>query len=442
MTQMSANKESDDTVTKRDSSQGVSSYEDVTKDEQVDTSSSATNAKDLAEHHQRTWVDDLHESERADFREKRSPDDLEHDIEQTQERIATHIDELTRRLNPTHIKDQAVNSLNESLNLPGLKYLLGDLKGGMGASVKSSGVKVLEGVKHNPISAALVGIGVGVVTVGGILAARTTNTMQSDTRQSNTRQSDSKQSSSDYKKPKLAKSTKARTYDERLRDMMTTIENKPKDSYETDSSTSTLGEKLQGAKDTVKDTVSEGAHYVSEKLQGAKETASEGAHYVGEKLQGAKETASEGAHYVGEKLQGAKETASEGAHYVGEKLQGAKESVMENVHHAKDATVHGAQRTKEGFGQLLQSQPLAVGAVALLAGAALGLLLPRTQYENSMMGEKSDELMSQAKGKASEVVEAAKETVGSVVQTAKETVGEVVQTAKDTARETVKAATA
>lgn len=310
----------------------------------------------------------------------RSPDEIEHDIEQTQERIADSIDELARRLSPTNIKDQAVQSLNDSLNIPGLKYLMGDIKGNAGDNVRTMGMKVLEGVKHNSLSSALLGVGVGLAAVGGIVAARTGTAQVPPTRNYSTSK----------------RNAKARTYDERLRDMMDTIENNKNSHSEASSG---LGEKLQHAKDA-----------------------------VGEKLHSAKEV-------VGETFQGVKETMGGGTGQV-------KDVARQGLTKAKEATMHGAQRTKEGFGHVLEAQPLAIGAVALLAGAAVGLLLPRSRYEDSFMGERSDQLISQAKGKASEVVEVAKTTVTDVLQTAKDTAGEVVQTAKDTAKETMKAAIA
>ncbi len=292
-------------------------------------------------------------SHEANAKDNCSPDEIEHSIEQTQERIAESIDELAKRLNPSYIKDQAVQSVSDSLNLGGLQHLFKDVKGSLSEGAKTSGVKLLEGVKHNPASSALIGLGVGALAVGGIIAAR----------------SDSSAYPQSYDKPKTyyepkTKKTKNHTYDERLRGMMETIENKPNDNYES-GNTSKLDEKFQEA----------------------------------------------------------------------------KSMVSENVHHAKEVTLQGAQRAKEGVSHFIEAQPLAVGAIALLAGAAVGLLLPRTGYEDKMMGERSDELLSQAKGKANEVVGAAKSTVSDVLQTAKETVGEVVQTAKDTAKETAKAAT-
>ncbi|MGL4608392.1 MAG: DUF3618 domain-containing protein [Trueperaceae bacterium] len=255
-----------------------------------------------------------------------SPEALEHTIEQTQERIADQIDELAKRLNPTHIKDQAVQSLEENLNLSGFKHLVQDVREGLTAGAKTSGSKILDGIKYNPLSSALIGTGVGVVALGGILAFRT------------------------------------------------------------DSSSS------QAYRDDDKHT---------ERLGGTMDATQ-------------KYDSSTDDH------------AGMGFSSMGQAAQQVRDTTMQGVHVAKD-----------GVSRALEAQPLAIGAVALLAGAAIGLLLPRTSYEDSFMGARSDDLLTQAKGKASEVMNVAKSTATDVMQTAKDTAREVVQTTKDAAKEAV-----
>ncbi|HUQ33148.1 MAG TPA: DUF3618 domain-containing protein [Pyrinomonadaceae bacterium] len=48
---------------------------------------------------------------------------------------------------------------------------------------------------------------------------------------------------------------------------------------------------------------------------------------------------------------------------------------------------HGARRVQDQYRQSVQEKPLAVGAVALAAGAAVGLMLPSTRVEDQWMGE-------------------------------------------------------
>ncbi|HEY6661126.1 MAG TPA: DUF3618 domain-containing protein [Pyrinomonadaceae bacterium] len=48
------------------------------------------------------------------------------------------------------------------------------------------------------------------------------------------------------------------------------------------------------------------------------------------------------------------------------------------------------------FGQVLRDNPLAVGAVAVAAGTAVGLVLPSTRFENEYIGEASETLVDKA----------------------------------------------
>lgn len=53
-------------------------------------------------------------------------------------------------------------------------------------------------------------------------------------------------------------------------------------------------------------------------------------------------------------------------------------------------------RARESYDYYIEENPLAVGAVALAVGAAVGLALPATSYENDLMGDARDQLMSKA----------------------------------------------
>ena len=59
-----------------------------------------------------------------------------------------------------------------------------------------------------------------------------------------------------------------------------------------------------------------------------------------------------------------------------------------------------AQRAKGGFQRMLQENPLAVGALAVGAGAAVGLAIPQTAKEHEAMGEARDTLVERAQEKA------------------------------------------
>jgi len=65
------------------------------------------------------------------------------------------------------------------------------------------------------------------------------------------------------------------------------------------------------------------------------------------------------------------------------------------------------------FGQLLRENPLAVGAVAVAAGTAVGLALPSTRFESEYIGETSERLVDRAeevaRGAIDKVQDAAKQ---------------------------------
>ena len=73
----------------------------------------------------------------------------------------------------------------------------------------------------------------------------------------------------------------------------------------------------------------------------------------------------------------------------------------------------GATEVSSRFGQLLRDNPLAVGAVAMAAGTAVGLALPSTRLESEYIGETSEMLVDKAeevaRGAIDKVQDAAKQ---------------------------------
>ena len=84
-------------------------------------------------------------------------------------------------------------------------------------------------------------------------------------------------------------------------------------------------------------------------------------------------------------------------------------------------------RTKQSFWNTLEENPLAIGAVVAIAGAAVGAAVPSTEYENKLMGETRDRLMDEAKTRA-------QDAVGRVQSVVEDTQRAVVSEAKDAAR--------
>ncbi len=79
-----------------------------------------------------------------------------------------------------------------------------------------------------------------------------------------------------------------------------------------------------------------------------------------------------------------------------------------------------AQRVKGGFQQMLQENPLAVGALAVGLGAAVGFSFPETDKENEVMGEARDSLVERGKERAQDVKERAQRAAEEGQRAAKE----------------------
>jgi uncharacterized protein YjbJ (UPF0337 family) len=83
-----------------------------------------------------------------------------------------------------------------------------------------------------------------------------------------------------------------------------------------------------------------------------------------------------------------------------------------------------AGTAQEQYEYYMDENPLAVGAVALALGAAVGLAIPTTRVENQWMGETRDNLVQQARETASDAVGKVQQVAGQVAEQVTETVKE------------------
>jgi len=81
-----------------------------------------------------------------------------------------------------------------------------------------------------------------------------------------------------------------------------------------------------------------------------------------------------------------------------------------------------ASRARGSFEQLLEDNPLAVGAIALALGAAVGLAAPSTPKENEMFGEARDRLMDRAQSTARDAMQKAQRVADRAASTVQEEV--------------------
>jgi ElaB/YqjD/DUF883 family membrane-anchored ribosome-binding protein len=86
----------------------------------------------------------------------------------------------------------------------------------------------------------------------------------------------------------------------------------------------------------------------------------------------------------------------------------------------RDRAGYQAQRARGTLEQLIDDNPLGLGAVAVAVGAAVGLAAPTTSRENELMGEARDGLMDRAQVSAEEAMAKAKRVAANLAEEVRE----------------------
>jgi len=84
------------------------------------------------------------------------------------------------------------------------------------------------------------------------------------------------------------------------------------------------------------------------------------------------------------------------------------------AHEARYRMKQTTRQARSGFANLLESNPLMVGAAAVAVGATIGLALPETERENEWMGEARDNFMERAQDVARSTVTEVRQAAGDI----------------------------
>lgn len=115
-----------------------------------------------------------------------------------------------------------------------------------------------------------------------------------------------------------------------------------------------------------------------------------------------------GVSGVANSVSGAAGTVSDAAGSAIGKLTGAAGSAMSTV---RDKAGDLGSVAREQYDTYIEDNPLAVGAVALALGAAVGFAIPSTNYEGQVLGPVRQNLIDQASEKASDLIDKGKDLV-------------------------------
>lgn len=300
-----------------------------------------------------------------------SPEAIRAEIQETRAHMSEVVDAIQAKLSPERltqeakemVKDATIRKVEKMANMTMHK-----------ADTWRS--QMMETIRQNPIPAALVGIGLGWLLIEG--------------------RRSSSYDQSDYT---------GRYYDP-SRGMRYYPEQKPLIAKAQDAIAENVSQ--------VQDKAGEVTHNVQEKL-------GEVADNIQAKASDMATRASETASQVANR---ASEAASNLQARAGEMTSNLQSTVSEQADYLSHQAQYQAGRAKQTFQSTLEQNPMAVGAVALVTGAAIGLMLPITQKEDELMGDARDRLLHQAQDKAKETLKIVEERAGEAYRAAAEAVQE------------------
>jgi len=295
-------------------------------------------------------------------------------IEQTRNEMSQTIDAIQERLSPDNLKEQMKEQVREQFQE--VKATVRDATIGkaedmvrnVGDTLDEARYGLMETIRQNPIPAALVGIGLGWLFM---------NRQSAPGRRYN------------------------RYYDRARYDRWSQPDYGERQGYTgrvsayADTYRSNWPEQEGGVKGTL--------HRVQATAGDAVNRAQETVGTIADRTQ---ET-------VGNVVSQAQETASSVAN-----------QTQEAVGYIADQAQYQARRVEDRFQHALYENPLAVGAVALAIGTAVGFALPQTERENELLGEARDTLIDRAQEVAQDTLEKVQQVAGDVMDQAQTTVQE------------------
>jgi ElaB/YqjD/DUF883 family membrane-anchored ribosome-binding protein len=163
-------------------------------------------------------------------------------------------------------------------------------------------------------------------------------------------------------------------------------------------------------------------------LKSAGETVTGAAGSAYETVGGAASSAYEG-------VTGAAGSAYEG---VSSAATSAYSTVADSTRRAYEKVGDLGEQAREQYDYYIEENPLAVGAVALAVGAAVGFAIPATRYEGELLGDYRQQVVDRVQNAAGDLVDRVKEVATEAQKTITEEVGSAVdktqRTIKDEAR--------
>jgi ElaB/YqjD/DUF883 family membrane-anchored ribosome-binding protein len=124
-------------------------------------------------------------------------------------------------------------------------------------------------------------------------------------------------------------------------------------------------------------------------------------------------------HAVSDASDRARETLSSATDRARETMEDVSGRTRRAASRAQQQISQYSRQAKSQLEYWMEENPLAVGAVAMAVGAAVGLALPETRREQELMGDARDRVVNNAKSMANTAVDRATEAAQNIVGSAK-----------------------
>jgi ElaB/YqjD/DUF883 family membrane-anchored ribosome-binding protein len=192
-----------------------------------------------------------------------------------------------------------------------------------------------------------------------------------------------------------------------------------------DAASSAVSTAASGVR-TAADSVSSGARiaagYAGEQVSNVADSVRKGAEAVGGTVSSAAQQAREAVHDLRDQASDTGEKIKRGAQSLSESVQdysaAARDQVANAAEQATQETIRSARQAKDTIVSFVHEQPLLSAAIGLAVGAAIAAILPSTETEDELMGEKADAVKEAVGEVASDQFQKAKTAAGTVAQEA------------------------
>ncbi len=320
-------------------------------------------------------ANDAHDKSHA--QDQDDPDAIRAEIQSTREDMTETLNAIQAKLNPSHIRDQAVGSVRQA-TIGRVEDAADDAR----EKVKGASNDVFETIKRNPAPALLAAVGLGWLIMESRSQASGQG-MRQRGRQGDRYYLGNEQygrGGYDY----------GYTYDE-------------------------YGRRSVG--------YSEPNQYEGQG-QGMRERASNAMGQAGDRMQGAAQQATSKVQDVASQASDAvQDAASNAKDTAGQVVDSARQGAQQVAQQAQ----YQAQRVGSRFGDMMQDNPVVIGAAALALGAIVGFALPITDKENQIMGEARDKVVDRAQDIASDTAQKVQHVAQEAANAAKETAKDEAQ---------------